>query len=261
MPPKVYLDDGQVVHASKTQKWLWSCWLDYWERTAEFKKELGAPVIGVINGDWGDVNTHSGFQLIEPMNPDVVLDMMVATVQPMLPVCDKRVIVRGTEAHTGGVGWLENRAAKEIGAIRNRNEKCDKNKKGTWSWYVWEADVAGVGIVSAHHPGTNSGRPWTKGNDANRRAAWDVYNYAMRDWAPQLTLWGHYHHDSDSQDTHSIRAIYNRSWQVKTAFTHRIGRATDASEIGGLWVFCEDGEYEVKKCEYELPRPKIWKIG
>jgi len=251
MPPQVTKDDGQTVSASKTQKWLWKKWLDYWDKTALYKKKTGARVVGVINGDWCDMNTHSGFQLVEPNNPDTVLDMMVSTVEPMQKVCDDIVVVRGTEAHTGGAGWMENRAAQEIGAVRNDSE-------GTWSFYLWEAELDGVRLTSSHHPGTNSGRPWTKGTEALRRALIDINNYMDNDWKPQLTLWGHYHHDADSYETHKIRAIYNRAWQVKTSFIYRIGMATQIDEVGGLWVFCKDGKYHIEKCNYQLPRPEIW---
>ena len=251
MPLEVRKDDGQVVLASKSQKWLWSNWVKFWAETKAYKQKTGAHVIGVINGDWCDMNTHSGFQLIEPNNPDTVIDMMIETVQPMRVVCDDIVVVRGTEAHTGGAGWIENRAAQEIGAIKNEND-------GTSSWYLWEAEVDGVRVTSSHHPGTNSSRPWTAGNEANRRAAMDCYNYAGRSWSPNLTLWGHYHHDADSGDTHPVRAIYNRAWQVKTSFVYRIGMATKFDEIGGLLAFCKDGKYHIEKRKYALPRAEVW---
>ena len=252
MPPGVTLDDGQTVIQSKTQQWLWKNTVDYWEKTAQFKRRKKARVVGLINGDWGDINTHSGFQLIEPFNRDVVLEMMVAAVAPMRKVCDDIIVCRGTEAHTGGVGWLENRAAKLIGAIPNSHKKTN-------SFYLWRGEVDGVRITSSHHPGTNSMRPWTAGNEANRRAAMDVYAYAYADWKPQLTLWGHYHHWADSGSTHRIRAVYNRCWQVKTAYEYRFGFASQEDVIGALWVFCKNGEFEVKEKPYELPRPKPWK--
>ena len=121
MPPKVTKDDGQTVLQSATQRWLWRNWLDYWKLTAEHKRERNASVVGIINGDWGDINKHSKFQLIEPVNEDIVLDMMIETIAPMRKVCDTIIVVRGTEAHTGGVGYLENRAAKsdEVRAEKN----------------------------------------------------------------------------------------------------------------------------------------------
>ncbi len=224
LPPTVTKDDGQVVTASKTQQWLWSKWLHFWKLTAHYKAQTGAQVVGFINGDWGDMNRHDGFQLIEQKNTDTVIDMMVATVEPMRKVCDRIFVIRGTEAHVGGVGWMENRAAKEIGAVENVQQ-------GTHSWYYFEGEFDGVWIVSAHHPGTNSMRPWTIGNEANRRAAMDVYNYASAEWKPTLTLWGHYHHDADSHDTHSIRAIYNRCWKVKDSFSHKIGLGGQADTM------------------------------
>ncbi|MBD3354304.1 MAG: hypothetical protein GF364_22670 [Candidatus Lokiarchaeota archaeon] len=249
MPPRVTLDDGQTVLQSATQHWLWDNWLDYWKRTAAWKRRTKARVVGIINGDWGDINVHSQFQLIEPVNPDIVLDMMTEAVEPMRRVCDAIFVVRGTEAHTGGSGFLENRAAKEIGAEKNAQEH-------THSWYLLEAEFEGVKLTSSHHPGTSSRRPWTKGNDTNRRAAMDIYNYGGSDWVPDLTLWGHYHYYSDSGNTHSIRAIYNRSWQVKTAFSYRLGLANNVSEIGGLWVFCHADRFVVRTKQYRLPRPE-----
>jgi len=249
MSPDVVLDDGQRILQSATQRWLWNNWLDYWKRTAEYKEEMQATVLGIINGDWGDLNRHSAFQLLEPVNRDVVLEMMQSAVQPMLEVCDKIVVVRGTEAHVGGVGWLENRAAKNIGAVENL-------EGGTHSWYIFRGEVDGVKLTSAHHPGTTSMRPWTAGNDANRRAAWDVMSYYNADWKPQLTLWGHYHHYADSYETQPIRAIYNRCWQVKTAYQYRYGDVQEDDVVGALWIFCSAGHYEVRPISYALPRLK-----
>jgi len=252
MPPIVTLDDGQKVKQSKTQRWLWKNWLDFWARTAQYKKEQDARVVGIINGDWGDINSYSGFQLIEPENYDVVLRMMVDAVVPMREVCDEIIVCRGTESHVGGVGWMENRAAKVIEAAQNKQE-------GTYSWFTWRGEVDGVKLTSSHHPGTTSMRSWTAGNEANRRAAMDVYNYAMSAWKPALTLWGHYHHYADSGTTHPVRAIYNRCWQVKTAYEYKLGFATQEDVIGGLWAFCDNEKLEVKDQPYALPRAPVWK--
>ena len=102
MAHSVTKDDGQIVRQSPIQEWLWANWLDYWEKTAAHKQDLDATVLGIINGDWGDINTHSGFQLVEPYNYDTILEMMAAAVVPMLAACDQVIVVRGTEAHVGG---------------------------------------------------------------------------------------------------------------------------------------------------------------
>ena len=252
MPSSVKRDDGQVISPSPSQEWLWKKWLDYWRLTAHYKEQTGAKVVGIINGDWGDINKHDkGGQLIESKNTDIVIDSMVEAVAPMHGICDKIIVVRGTEAHTGGVGWIENRAAKTIKAVENLEQE-------THSWYYFKGEFDGVWITSAHHPGTNSTVPWTAGNEANRRAARDVYNYSKRDWKPVLSLWGHYHHDADSFDTHPIRAIYNRCWKLKDAFSHRIGLGGVDDRIGALWVFCRNGRYEVKKRSYLLPQAQPW---
>ena len=161
MPPLVRRDDGQVVSPSKSQEWLWDNWKDYWKLTALYKRETGAQVVGIINGDWCDINTHDkGGQLIEPKNRGVVIRSMFDAVAPLREVCDKIIVIRGTEAHTGGAGWIEDQAAEKIEAVENA-EQC------THSWYYFKGEFDGVRITSTHHPGTNSTVPWTAGNEAN----------------------------------------------------------------------------------------------
>jgi len=85
-----------------------------------------------------------------------------------------------------------------------------------------------------------------------------VYAYYGQSWQPQLSLYGHYHHWADSGEQHPVRCIYNRAWQVKTAFLHRLGMGVQPTSIGGLWVVCHKGQYRVKAQPYRLPRPKPW---
>ena len=210
-------DDGQEITPSKSQQFINAAWMAYWEEVEAIKRGTPARVTSICTGDLVDINTHSGFQLIEPNNHDTVMDMGVEVLWPMRAVSDEWIIERGTEAHVGGSGWLENRIAKEVGA------KIDPST-GLRSWWFAELSVEGVNITATHHPGTNSMRPWTLGGAANRAAAMMQDAYYLSGWKPNLSLFGHVHHNEDSYDNHAVRAIFNRSWAMKNAYDHRNGR-------------------------------------
>jgi len=249
-PKQMKRDDGQTIRPSKSQRWLRKNWLSFWRDVAQLKAEHSAETYALINGDWGDLNKHSKYQLLSP-NTDDVLDWMVEVVEPLRAVTNDVFIVRGTEAHVGGVGWIENRAAKEIGALKDPNTALP-------SWWVFRGTFDGVRVMCTHHPGTNSTRPWTTGAAANRAAAIVMDAHYSSKFKPHLAIFGHVHHNEDSFDNHTVRAVFNRSWTLADAFTHRIGFGIKRSVIGGLIVICDGGDYRVIKKSYKLPEAKPW---
>ena len=62
---------------------------------------------------------------------------------------------------------------------------------------------------------------------------------------PHLRVYGHVHRPADSYDQFPVRALINPSWQLSTSFGHRIGG--DVLPVGGSFVICDNGEYELKK--------------
>lgn len=245
--PGQYHDDGQPIELSKTQLQLWEWWLEY---CGGIRRAAGSNrVIGIVNGDAGDVNKHSKFQLIEPSNPAVQLRITRATLKPFRDVCDDIIIIRGTEAHGGGSNWLEEKLAEDIGAH-------PYGHTGSHSWWFLEATIEGVNIAAAHHPGTNSMRPWTQGGGANRAAAMMVYNYYGAAWAPDLAIFNHVHHNEDSGDTHPVRVIFNRSWTLQNAYDHRGGRSLQTPRIGSMVIEVDGGDYVVHKFKREMMKPE-----
>jgi len=153
-PRRVALDDGGAYEASKSQRWLWRCWEDYWRQVAERKAD-GAQVVVVLNGDLCDRNVHSHYQLWT-INRATLQAAVLAALAPVLPIADYVVVVRGTEAHTGQSAEMEEWLARDIDAVPDE-------QAGSASWWYWEATIAGHNLALAHHPGTNSTRPWTQG--------------------------------------------------------------------------------------------------
>jgi hypothetical protein len=252
-PRRVELDDGGAYEASKSQRWLWTNWEDYWRQVAALKGE-GTQVVALLNGDICDRNKHSGYQLVT-LNRAVLLRMAVDTLDPVLAVADHVVIVRGTEAHVGGSAELEEELASDIKAVPDE-------QAGTASWWCWEATLDGYKILAQHHPGTNSTRPWTQGGGANRLAAMVMHAYYGQRWAPDLVITNHVHHNEDSSDNHACRAVFNRPFSLRTAFDHRSGRGYQTPEVGGLIAQIERGRLvDLAKPCYPLPRRRPWRMA
>ena len=250
-PAAMKRDDGQTIVPSSSQLWLRERWLEFWHDVKLAREHFKAEKVNaIVNGDWGDMNKHSAYQLLSP-NHDDVIDWMVDVMQPAKIACDRIFVVRGTEAHTGGVGWMENRAAKELGA------EIDSNT-GLPSWWVYEGTFEGVNILAVHRPRTNSGMPWTRGAAANRQAKIVEDAYYDNDWRPHLAVFGHVHHAEDSFDNHRTRAIYNAPWTCLDAHAQQIGVGLNPVTVCGLIVVCQGGRYQVIKRTYKLPKAKPW---
>jgi hypothetical protein len=251
-PRRVALDDGGAYEASKSQRWLWSCWQDYWEQVKALKDE-GVKVVAVLNGDLCDRNKHGHYQLFTT-NRATLKGAVLDTLKPQLDVADYTIVIRGTEAHTGESAELEEWFADDIGAVRDE-------QSGSASWWYWEATIEGHKLAMVHHPGTNSMRPWTMGGGANRAAAITTYNYYGQRWQPELVVFSHVHHNEDSLDNHPVRAIFNRAFSLRTAYDHRSGRSLQQAEVGALILALTEGEpIGVTKVQYKTLARKPWTL-
>lgn len=244
-PPVFKLDDGSIHLPNSIQKWSWDCWLDFWKWVAKLKRQFHAECWYVHNGDGADDNTHSQYGLVSRVLADII-NIGVAIQNPSEKIADKRFFVRGTEAHTGGYGALEEIIATRLKGIPDPS-------RGTSSWWFLPLVANGVAIDFAHHAATYSRRPWTRGAGANRQAAIEAYNYEGQN-APQISFYAHGHYLSDSGLTHSTRVIYLPPWQATTSFGHRIGYKFPSATLGGIVVLCDKGSYRVFQKTYS-PEP------
>lgn len=245
LPPGATLDDGQVVTPSKSQQWLWGKWGAFWGDVKQAALLCKSPISVVVNGDWGDLNKHDGFQLLT-INPSTVVDWMCKTLQPLEGFAHRLYVVRGTEAHAGGAGYLENEAAGKAKA------EID-SATGLPSFWALRLQVEGVRFLLAHHPGTNSRVPWTIGAAANRAAVKTALAFYGEEQRPDVAVFAHVHHGEDSADNHAIRAIFTPPWCLADAYSYRLGFGWAAQEVGGLIVIVDGNRYRVIKRYSQLP--------
>ena len=241
--PSTFLDDGQEVKITKAQRWFWDNWCDLIERVDTFK-----PDILIVNGDAleGDTKQRS-YQLIT-RNPTTIVSIGSETLEPLVSKIPAVYFVRGTGAHGGKSGYLEESLAKDF----DNSVKLGKN----YSHWSLNLIVDGVRISAAHHT-TMGGLPWTRPNAANAMAAKVQFQYSQDgERPPDLVLRGHVHRWADSYDAYKTRAIVTPCWTLATEHTQKIAPDT-LPECGAVFITCDSGKYDAEKIKYE-PKGRVW---
>lgn len=254
--PDGYSYEGQEGGGSyspgRVQKWLWKQWLKLIGFAADLKKYHKADLWAVSVGDGCDDNHHSKYGLITPNRAGIV-DIAAATWEPVLEISDLRFVFRGTEAHTGGAGELEELLAEKIKATPDE-------RTGAHSW--WSRRISAYGVIGdyAHHAISYSRRYWTVPGGAARQAATMVFDYQRSgDLLPRYGFRGHGHHLEDTGETFPIRVVYCPPFQATTAFGHRTGYSGTVEGVGGFVMVCHpDGESDFYVKQYWAKREAAW---
>lgn len=242
IPPIVYLDDGQEIRQNKGQKWLWNNWLDLLE-----KIEIIKPDILIVNGDAVEGDTKNRSYQVITRNKTTAVGYAAEVLDPLVKMIPTVFFVRGTGAHSGKSGCIEEDLAKDLSGVK------DGKNHSHWSLNL---DVDGVRISVAHHT-SMGGLPWTRHNAPIRLAAKIMFDYATaKERPPDLALRGHVHQWGDSYDAYPVRALITPAWTLATEYVHKI--APDAlAECGAAIIRCSSGKYEIDKIDYK-PKGRVW---
>lgn len=245
-PPTVTLDDGGTYKASKAQRWIWRQWLDYWDNVRAL--QAGRPLYVILNGELADDLNHRSTQLVTK-NPSDMMRMAVAALTPMLDLAPDGIFVtRGTEAHAGPSGHLDEKIADDIGAIGPQHE-------ATASWRELRAEFGGVPMSVQHHPEVGIGtREWTRTAARLASHIWMIYvdKYIRREVeaVPAVAYRAHLHTPA-SASYNGTEVVLTPAWQLRTAFAHRIGAGV--MPVGGDVLIAEDGQYTRRELHYRWP--------
>lgn len=259
--PPVFKREKESNHRpGRAVRALWRAWIEFWEIIAAKKEATGATVYAVANGDLGDINKHDKTQLISGSEMEI-LDAMIDVAQPMTQVADHVFIVRGTAAHSGGCGKLEELLARDtLNAV-----KCEDEK--TASWWVLRAMFGGVRFDVTHHSPTASRRPWTRNAAAGRVGAIVAGRYVRNGLAreiPRFAVYSHVHYHGYGSEM-GVEGRFIPPWKLVGGFGHRLGSAAHVEKVGGWWVLCEEGRVIEQGSSpggfelWQMRRPKIWK--
>jgi len=281
-----------ICHPNYTQRWLWECLMDARQKIVE----LPGKKILFLNGDAGEVDERQRSYQVMTNNPAVIQTLIYETLEPILDVVDEVYVIRGTEAHTGKSGWIEEAFAndlvhvvrcedrsvsedvteeqEEFGArilkrlkkksAKEINEKPPEEKKITYaSWHQVRIGVAGVKMDICHH--TSMGKlPWTAPNVANKLAVLSIFDYTehMKAEIPNLVFRSHNHMWADSYDNYDVvRAVCMAAWTTATEYVYRIGMENRLADIGFAYTICENGDYDLKKVKYpHKDSRRVWRL-
>lgn len=240
LAPNIKLSDGQRVTHAQHQAWQWSCFQDF------LSTRKHGRVVTVINGEIADILHHKTTQLVTNDLPSII-DMALATLEPLTSLSEKIIVTKGTEAHSGLGSHLDELIAREIGA----------DTLGTSDRAHWWAEfmIEGVKFDAAHHPRFGGGSYHTSHNAASRLAV-DALTYAVKfdRPCPDVILRSHNHTFSDSGLNYPTRAFVTPAWQLSTHYSHRLGFGGKPMPIGGLIFYVSGSQYHVVPRTY-LPEP------
>lgn len=268
-PEGVSLDDGGAYLPSPEQLWLWDCWKAGWlhvqnivERERRFSDDdvdLGL----VSNGDATDGNHHKTTQILSGAEGAHIKCAVECQRIPKALGPKWWWIIRGTEAHVGKSGGLEEGMAVSMDredAPIQRSRKAD-GSPGPWTWWELLLEFHGRLIDFTHH-GRMGQRAHTRSSYV-RLYAFDVWaERAMRDdRAPDLAIRSHLHQYEDSGPPHPLkpttRVVQTGAFQLASAYVK--GRSAESlADIGLLAIVIRpNGELEVHPCLFAPSRGPI----
>lgn len=240
-PPEFEINDEVTGNQSKVQKALWDAWLDAWAQVKAKKRN----VVLIFGGEICDIDYKNRSTQIITQDPEKAQSNALTLLEPALEVASKVIVLRGTEAHTGGSAWTDESIAKKINAdyvkvVRNGRQ---------FSWYEGDFVIGGRVFNLAHH--TNMGRTArTERDAANHLSADLMMSYGRtRSKYPDYAMRGHVHRVSDSGLNFPIRSIICPTWELQTVYVHRLGEGHKQPEIGIILVDPARGEVEWVKYE------------
>ena len=246
--PDFEMDDGNRHMNSKLQNALFEAWSSGWKQVRQ--KARGREIVGIIGGEIADnMAKHPSLQFITH-DPEVIRRMAVETLEPMLRVVNKLIVLRGTEAHTGLSGGLDEGIAHDIAKSYKKIKVLRDGSR--YSNYHVRCYIGGRSFDLAHHVGMGSSRR-SERDAANHLAADLIMDYArFGEKPPDFALRGHVHRHSDSADNFPMRVIVSGAWQMHTNFSHRIGAGATRPDIEMIYI--DPAIKHVERIHFETKR-------
>lgn len=248
LAPGITDDEGQEISQAPHQVWLWDVWQHMW---SDIESDIkNADLILVALGDLTENAGHHGSSQFHSANEATEQRIALANLKPPLSLGPAHIfMVRGTEAHVGSSGAKEEMIGELV-------ESEPHPETGRRTAFHWPLELDGVRIDLAHH-GRLGIRPWTAANQVQMQAAELTFNHFGNPQYPHLAIRGHRHRWGDSFDNFPIRTIQIPGWQFPTSYVYRSPTGL-LTPFGGIVIFCDGGQYEVKKYRYQAERPKQW---
>lgn len=232
MPPRYYLGE-QLITYSPAQKIIW----EHYQALKRKVKKLEGRKIGVLNGDLidGDNPRHNTWT----NRPKEQRDAFLYNMEPMLGVMDQWVVIRGTPAHVGDHGVIEDDIAKELGALDLK------------SHMKVELTIQGVRFVFAHQGPTVGKRRHVEGNQL-RILLRDMCIRAAEEGkeAADVYCWSHFHQYIHEMVTFGGREVHGfilPAWCLASDYAMKVVQHLEAADLGTVYFTVDNGVWQVHK--------------
>lgn len=244
-PPNFETNDGQLIGQSKSQKWLWACWLDYCSR-------IPRGSIGVLNGEIVTGSNPKDSKLLVFDEADQI-EVGVQIVAPFIGRCDEIWITYGTEFHDMPAGKLARQVWK---ALKEKFRKDKEIHKPEYElWLPWN----GERIHVTHHQGV-SGAASSKATFLNKSLIDMLIEAPCRGGEYPTVVVRSHAHQIGLLELPIGWSIGLGSWQLKTPLVFK--RHPAAPEIVGGAILQLDEKREMcpKLIKYSLGKPRYKRL-
>jgi len=216
--------------ANKAGEWVYQKWTAYWD-AVRFLAAKTHRIVTVHLGDVIDGYHHNTLQAMP--NVDDQIEMAAEIMTGIANISKGGLFVcMGTETHAGRNGADERKVVQRAGGQYAPD---------------WTLDIDGL-IIRAYHHGGASKSFWTS-SGARLAAEAQIEASQTGQPIPRYVFAGHNHVIDDSgEKVAGTRYIACPSWQLKTAFGHRVARGR-RSDIGGL-IILPDGSLDWSQSRY-----------
>lgn len=231
-PPEGFpLDDGGHYLPSGFQRQLWEHWREFWDWWVPSIVH-DEPYGVVINGDAVEGIHHRTVTQISQNTADQA-EYGYRVIAPIVDACKGRLwMIRGTEAHAGASGCEEEKLAKRLGAVPDKDGRYAR-------WELWKR----VGPALAHlmhHIGTTGTQAYETTAVHKELTESFVESARWSEEPPDFIVRSHRHrHVETSIATRKGRAysVVTPGWQGKTPFAMRIPGGRQAlPQFGGITI-------------------------
>ena len=201
-------------------------------------------------GDMGELDYKRRNQNeVWTSNADEIDRNMANLFEPLVNLADSMHVVRGTKAHVGEDGGIDEKFARDWDNI------VPATKTIYAGWYA-EFVLSGVHFEIAHH-GANRSR-WTDTNGLNALGNEILLKRTKNGQrCPDVVSRGHFHYSGHTASDNKPYVIAVPSWQLPTTYVYRVDRTVETPHVGGHVVIVEDGRIiETARLKYQFPRKK-----
>ena len=247
--PAVKLDNGDDVIAGATRQFIYKTYMDILD---EVEKRKRGKLYSVLNGDMGEGDYKERTTTLITKDKARIVGYMNDVYDPIFQMSKGVWVVRGTEAHVGCNGELEEAMAS--------NFKNTIKDDDLFSWKSLFLNLEGVTLDIMHHPPSNGGgRPMNRGAIVDRLASDTLFQYANNgEIAPRIVVRSHLHGFMDSDGVFWTRGIITPPLSLLTPFNFRSGINRENS-LGCVLIHCHNGEYEIEPIVKKARKPQ-WQV-